>query len=239
MGDYSETWTKDGLCWLRDSRLLPSKLPNARILSFGYNASLALTKSKADTHDIALDLLGGIIAKQALVIAHDDENEFSDLLNAVRGIAFLGVPNRGSQIASYADTLLSIICPGPGRMLMDPSLLCFLKAHSQQLQHLSDSAKWRLWNVPYIYSFYETEVTARMKVQSSKLLRNTLIKCIQIVVGKDSATIGLAHEKTIPVTADHGNICKFNASESKRYEAVSGHIQRMVNKIMDTSTQCG
>ncbi|KAL9036346.1 MAG: hypothetical protein Q9214_006179, partial [Letrouitia sp. 1 TL-2023] len=132
---------------------------------------------------------------KALVTAHDDEDEFSDLLSAVQGIAFLGVPNRGSQIASYADALLSIILPGPGRMLVDPSLLSFLKDHSQQLQRLSDSAKQRLGNVPHIYSFYETEVTARMK----------------IVVGKDSATTGLTHEKAIPVTADHGNICKFNA----------------------------
>ncbi|KAL9609068.1 MAG: hypothetical protein Q9167_006133, partial [Letrouitia subvulpina] len=235
MGGYLETWTRDGLCWPHDSRLLPLRLPDARVLSFGYNASLAFTKSKADTHDIALDLLnqlvlhrlafpptrpivlichslGGIIAKQALVTAHEDSGEeFSDLLSAVQDIGFLGVPDRGSQLASYANTLLSTFFTGPGRMLVDHSLLAFLKDHSQQLQYLNDSAKQRLGQVPYIYSFYETEVTARVK----------------IVVDKESATTGITHEKIIPVTADHVNICKFNTSESKRYETVAGHIQRM------------
>ena len=87
------------------------------------------------------------------------------MLSAVKGIAFLSVPNRGSQIASYADTLLSTILAGTGRLLVDRSLLVTLKDHSGQLQHLSESAKNRLAEVPYIYSFYETEVTGRAKVQ--------------------------------------------------------------------------
>ena len=66
MGGYRETWTKDEICWLQDSRLLPSIIPDARILSFGYNASLAFTKSKADTHDIALDLLNQLILRRLM-----------------------------------------------------------------------------------------------------------------------------------------------------------------------------
>ena len=42
-GDRLGTWTKDGVCWPRD--LLPQDLPNARILSWGYDSTIAKVKS--------------------------------------------------------------------------------------------------------------------------------------------------------------------------------------------------
>lgn len=53
-GHYENTWTWSPVgstgqkpCnWLKD--LLPSRFPNARILSFGYNSAVALSKSIAD-----------------------------------------------------------------------------------------------------------------------------------------------------------------------------------------------
>jgi Putative serine esterase (DUF676) len=40
-GHYERTWTaSDGLNWLKDAEFLPKQIPNARIMSFGYNARI-------------------------------------------------------------------------------------------------------------------------------------------------------------------------------------------------------
>lgn len=61
-GDCFATWTKNGCFWLRD--LLPSKFPNARILTFGYNADLAMNYSTYDLRDHAIALLTSLRDKR-------------------------------------------------------------------------------------------------------------------------------------------------------------------------------
>ena len=53
------TWTaENGKLWLRD--FLPSQLPSARIMSFGYNSDTFLSKAVADIEDVASMLLNGL-----------------------------------------------------------------------------------------------------------------------------------------------------------------------------------
>lgn len=64
-GHYMKTWTttsKEGTeCnWLRD--LLPKQIPNARIMSFGYNSAVQFSKSSAGIGSFADDLLENIMS---------------------------------------------------------------------------------------------------------------------------------------------------------------------------------
>jgi len=55
-GHWEDTWTdENGKLWLRD--FLPSQIPEARIMSFGYNADTANSKAVTDIDDVATDLL--------------------------------------------------------------------------------------------------------------------------------------------------------------------------------------
>ena len=55
-GDWERTWTdEDGQLWLRD--FLPSQLPNARIMSYGYNSETVFSKAITDIDDEAAMLL--------------------------------------------------------------------------------------------------------------------------------------------------------------------------------------
>ena len=56
-GDPFETWTEEisGKLWLRD--FLPSQVPNTRIISYGYDSSVAFSKSEIKLADVAVDLL--------------------------------------------------------------------------------------------------------------------------------------------------------------------------------------
>ena len=60
-GDRLETWTRDGVCWPRD--LLPQDLPYARILTWGYDSTVANVKSFTSQSSIfghAQNLLGDL-----------------------------------------------------------------------------------------------------------------------------------------------------------------------------------
>lgn len=51
--------------WLRD--FLPDQIPNARIMSYGYNSIVAFTKSVGDIDDFARDLLTRLSGKRQTV----------------------------------------------------------------------------------------------------------------------------------------------------------------------------
>jgi hypothetical protein len=55
-GHWRQTWTHDnGACWLTD--FLPDQFPNARIMAYGYNANIFLSKAVTDIKQEAEMLL--------------------------------------------------------------------------------------------------------------------------------------------------------------------------------------
>ncbi|KAH8744418.1 hypothetical protein F5882DRAFT_497181, partial [Hyaloscypha sp. PMI_1271] len=56
-GTARKTWTDEdsGSFWLED--FLPGALPNARIMTFGYDSGLAFSRSKAGVENFSRDLL--------------------------------------------------------------------------------------------------------------------------------------------------------------------------------------
>ena len=66
-GHREETWTKDNVNWLR--HLLPTDIPNARILSWGYDANIHSTssqKSRQFLNNHTLGLLSDLCLKRRL-----------------------------------------------------------------------------------------------------------------------------------------------------------------------------
>jgi hypothetical protein len=61
-GNRLRTWTKDNIFWPRD--LLPRKISNARIMTFGYNANLAKNYSTLSIRDHATKLLASLRDKR-------------------------------------------------------------------------------------------------------------------------------------------------------------------------------
>jgi hypothetical protein len=52
------TWTSDnGKMWIQDEEFLPTQIPNARIMLFGYNSNVAFTSSNAGLAQQATNLL--------------------------------------------------------------------------------------------------------------------------------------------------------------------------------------
>ncbi|KAI3316912.1 hypothetical protein HD806DRAFT_541795 [Xylariaceae sp. AK1471] len=132
-GDRERTWTAKDASNPWPQTLLPSKLPTARILTFGYDAyvadwrgvvsqnrienhaynlltSLASYREEDDTNEhpiiFVCHSLGGLVCEDALVKAQQQpERHLQNILRATRGIAFLGTPHHGAGLARWAEKL--------------------------------------------------------------------------------------------------------------------------------------
>jgi hypothetical protein len=63
-GDSIETWThpESNAFWLKD--FLPQQIPDARIMTFGYNAAAAFGQSTSDVIDHTKSLLSSLVDKR-------------------------------------------------------------------------------------------------------------------------------------------------------------------------------
>ena len=130
-GDRERTWTHPdakGIPWPME--FLPSHLPDARILTYGYDAYVLrkhcpATKNRVSEHArdflnaifayrqgsstlgrpliFVVHSLGGIVCKDALLRSRNAaDKHLRDVLECTRGIAFMGTPHTGSALANWA-----------------------------------------------------------------------------------------------------------------------------------------
>lgn len=98
-GDSIKTWThpKSNAFWLKD--FLPEQLPDARIMTFSYNATMAFGKSASDVIDHAKGLLSSLV----------DKREESEVRISFRLPSYDGKSNHitGERPASHIRSTLS------------------------------------------------------------------------------------------------------------------------------------
>ncbi|KAK5215750.1 hypothetical protein LTR47_009949 [Exophiala xenobiotica] len=231
-GNAVNTWThpKSKKCWLRD--FLPQQIPDARIMTFGYNADVAFGQSTAEIIDHAKSLLvslvdkreepeeiqrplifvahslGGIVVKQALFQARL-ESRYQSMKDATLGLIFMGTPHQGSDKAIYGEVLANVaqfISHRPPQRL-----LTALQTNSEVLLRLTTDFRFQLPDYE-VYSFFELRP---MKGLSS------------LIVEKHSALLETNHEEQIPVDADHSAMCKFETENDDTFEKVYKRMKRM------------
>ncbi|KAJ5638498.1 hypothetical protein N7528_000888 [Penicillium herquei] len=223
-GDAHETWTAPNKkIWLRD--FLPYQIPNARIMTFGYNSSWLFSKNVMGITDFANDLLsrlkndrhtpnmrkqpiifvchslGGIIAKRAVTLAYENSTLYGELLAHIKGVVFLGTPHRGSTIANIARNAVNYLLLGQA---IKKELMIALSTNSVELVETSRSFLART-SLLRIASFYEADAFPGLSVP---------------IVPKDSAVLGVQGEETNYIQGDHSTIVKFDFEESQRYSPV-------------------
>ncbi|KAK4108885.1 hypothetical protein N656DRAFT_362006 [Canariomyces notabilis] len=237
-GDKFGSWTSpsgNGALWIRD--FLKDSFPRARIFTYGYDAGKAwLSNSVATIEDAAKDLLarlqierdglplnrpivfichslGGIVLKTALLEASDRRRHFEFLLDAPKGVVFMGTPHLGSPVATALNLLVRV--PGIARNLR--LNVALLADHSLELDRLCERFVEQAADLKFILSFYET--------QHHPILR-------QLIVNKRSATMRLSHEDRIPLAADHHLLCKFELSTDPRFTLVLGQLKMKINRML-------
>ncbi|KAE8446972.1 hypothetical protein EG329_011454 [Mollisiaceae sp. DMI_Dod_QoI] len=238
-GHYQGTWADrtTGANWLIDREFLANDIPNARIQSFGYNSISYFSKSNANVQDFASELLaaikssrrtalekkrpivfichslGGIVFKQAVVRAHEQNEYYADILDNIQGVAFFGTPHRGSDLAFWdyiGATLVRSVTLGYST---NKTLSKELKIDSEMLKRVSESFAYRGAKMK-IRSFYETESMKGLNCR---------------VVERDSSILGWSSEIDIAASANHSSICKFPRADDSRYRIACYSIGEMID----------
>jgi len=237
-GDWEETWldSSTGKMWLRD--FIPIQMPKARVFSFGYNSAFAFSHSILDIDGAALDLvsrlhderqdsakarpiifiahsLGGIIVKRAMNVANERSDIWKSVSDSVIGVFFFAVPHRGSSTAFWGDFATVVVKFATVGTLGNRSFVKKLKNNSETFRLISKAFTQPAQKLTLIRTFYETE-----KIKN------------QLIVGSDSATLGLNNEIAVPVQgANHRTICKFDDAEKQKYKPVHDALHSLFKKL--------
>ncbi|CCA77943.1 related to WD40-repeat protein (notchless protein) [Serendipita indica DSM 11827] len=244
-GHREGTWTTDsGVLWLR--RFLPVSLPNARVLTYGYDADTQneTCVSTQNIHGHAQKLaqslsrmrkgfsrrpiifvahdLGGIILKKTLVICHNQrlnsEGDLRDILVSTHGILFFGTPHFGVDANFLARLRRSI----SWRMKTTEVITKDLETHSPELeiiQSLYVEASERIRSVFFCEDYATSSNKRRPRLN----------------VPSHSASIpGDRNATTIVLSCDHQNLVRFPDPTSESYQTVLYYLDDWCKSAPDS-----
>jgi len=244
-GHRLNTWTKEGICWPKD--LLPNEraLSNVRILSFGYDSRVVdfgghaslislfkhsitllngLCSERDDTNRPIIFVahsLGGLIVKDAIHYADTHRSTRPDLatiLDATRGVMFLGTPHRGSAVTTLPKLVASIV---QAVQDVNVDLIRDLERESQTLDRIGDSFAQILNKRTFtVYSFEE-----ELALGGKKIVEGV------------SAVIGDAYERRDTIHANHINMVKFSDRTDDGYRKVLSAIKVLLRERLQSAGQ--
>ncbi|KAG8769230.1 hypothetical protein FRC20_004639 [Serendipita sp. 405] len=224
--------------WLKD--LLPEDVPNARILSYGYDVdthSFAQTSSQtifrhaeAFVEDLSMlrtepkrpiiflaHNLGGIILKKALNLCNIDsfesEHEYRDILVSTLAVLFFGTPHSGADVVQLADwmrRLFSVYMYTNNRIIAD------LKRDSSELEDIQRLYLPASGHFKTIF-FHEEYVTPIVGGKPELIVPRPLA----VIQGDGKAKPVLLH-------ANHPQLIKYTGKEDVNYRKVVGYLSKLL-----------
>ncbi|PVF95828.1 TPR-like protein [Serendipita vermifera] len=241
-GHRERTWTaENGTMWLQD--LLPRALPNARILTYGYDADTRsfsqtstqninrhagafvaeLSQLRSETPERPIIFiahsLGGIILKKALGQCH--ATGFNNLLHhrAIKvstfGILYFGTPHSGANGVQLAEWLGMLCSIFMYTTNKVVKDLCQGSEQLEEIQHMYLQASDDIKSI-FFYETYRTPIVWGFS---------------KLIVPSYLATIaGDRNAEIVPLNADHVQIVKFDGADDKDYEKVAKYISGMAKE---------
>ncbi|KAI0418625.1 hypothetical protein F5X98DRAFT_373437 [Xylaria grammica] len=249
-GHHESTWTAKGrdgtlVNWLQD--LLPKKVRNARIMSVSYNSGARFSRYTSDVFVFAYQVLdrvrdarttpqemarpiifichglGGVIFKQALNEAYENDLYASTILPRIVGVAFFGTPHKGSGIAHWSSMLTSMLDASDLATTATSQLAEDFELDSSILEHISESFVEHGEKLK-IFSFYETE---KMDFMNSR------------VVETEWATLDWPEETRAAVNGNHRSMVLFTEMDDPRFEPVWMCINEMTFNAIYSKARYG
>ncbi|KAF2181720.1 hypothetical protein K469DRAFT_588829, partial [Zopfia rhizophila CBS 207.26] len=223
--------------WLRD--FLPKSIPNARILTYGYDTRLPGSQSDASILELSRSLLesiktirtqqakqrplilighslGGLVVKQALVQAADGSQDDKAVFMSCYAVMLFGVPNRGLNDSS----LVSMVKGQPNEDLvrsLNPSSRFASLLHEMFYMRFMDDSK--------IICIYETEETRTVVVSAWERNGPPVM-----MVPHTSAIYAGKNEEVydqLSINADHSGIVKFSDPSNHNYLIIESRITKL------------
>ncbi|KAI9697405.1 MAG: hypothetical protein M1836_004683 [Candelina mexicana] len=236
----------ESVYWPRD--LLPSAVPNARILTYGYDADViglfqARSKDSISQHaqtmliDVEHEVrngkpiifvahsLGGIIVKDVLRRSKTSLIEkYRSVHGQTRCIAFLGTPHQGAAIAGWGEIVRNVAAVS----LIDSNkhILGSLEPDSEILDNIQSEFMSMLHTDGFkVHSFQEAQGVSGVKGVHGK------------VVNDFSSKLGNpAYEVVESIDANHMRMARFTGPQDSGYRRVSRALQDFVGEIQQQSS---
>ncbi|KAL8816406.1 MAG: hypothetical protein Q9223_004580 [Gallowayella weberi] len=235
-GGPIETWTtnKTRKFWLADKEMLPKNIGNARILTFGYDASVTSFFGRTSSDTIlqhAHTLVAELVADRQLEGARDRPIIFvchslgGIIVKRVTMLGLIGTPHHGSDKAKLASTGRKMIDAMVPSKLFDTNgqLLEALKEGSETLQNVTDMFAPLMKNFR-IYFFWEQEKTDFGTTR-------------KYVVKEHSAAPILDDTERAGLPYDHCNMCKFESRTAPGYRLVVAALMTYTLNAPSTISQ--
>ncbi|KAM0188812.1 hypothetical protein ACHAPA_006494 [Fusarium lateritium] len=237
-GNRDKTWTGSASSEPWPAAFLPSELPNARLMTFGYDA-YTLRRQVASTNrleDHANSLLkdlsdvrwstssttrrlifvahsfGGIVCKAAMIKSQTSpEPHFREIFDSITSIAFMGTPHRGSWLADWASI--------PAQVLgyvksTNTSLLQVLNTDNEHLDHI---------NVGFLEMLRALSKGGREIKITCFFEELPMPRCGRIV-NRESATF--AGYQSVSIHGNHSDMVKFAFPEDNGFRRLLGELNR-------------
>ena len=253
-GNRESTWTAEAEPQPRPwpETLLPGRLENARVLTFGYDAYVIRGFAKVASanrlidhatnflNDLVTDRaiekaasrpiifvahsLGGLVCKEMLLLSRNNpEAHLKSIFTATKAIAFMGTPHTGSWMADWTKI--------PAKALgifksTNYSLLEILRTNDQFLESIQRG---------FLSMVLDLQRTGRQLEITCFYEENPLPIVGSKVVSKDSATF--AGYNPISIHANHSTMVKFATAEDNGFKRLLGELARWESEIRYNSTQ--
>ncbi|MCJ1263726.1 hypothetical protein MMC22_003596 [Lobaria immixta] len=209
-----KTWTAgdrgEEKLWLKD--FLPHRLPNVRVLLYGYNSNVAFNTSMMGMGDIAEDLLHKLWTKRQAVVKAKTIPRYLAISRSAKSFAFFATPHKGGFGAGFGHAAAGLV----RRLGMNPrtGIMEALRKDSHVAPDIHNEFV-DTQDSYHICSFYECKPLHPLGA---------------LIVERSSAVMGLGlSEVRVPCpNADHSSICKF-AAEDEHYKFVIDEIDALVD----------
>jgi ankyrin repeat protein len=231
--------------WPRD--LLPSAVPRARILTYGYDTRIRCglePKNNNTVNDIGRNFLvaleaerrpsptrpvvfichslGGIVVKEMLRQSFGSSSvriHLRDVYTSTVGLIFFGTPHGGADPRGFLHHVLQRLA-GILTIRMDEKIFNELLPSSARLKELREEFNPKMVERQWIiHSFQEADgVPALNGVK---------------VVDDVSSYLNLPTETTEHILKDHMEMCRFSGPDDQEYKKVVAALQRIVSAVKE------
>ncbi|KAF4985586.1 hypothetical protein FDECE_16462 [Fusarium decemcellulare] len=245
-GNRKSTWTAHGKTRPWPKEYLPSMLPGARILTYGYDAysskiqGASVNRLAEHAANLLVDLianratheatsrplifvchsLGGLVCKEAILMSRNNpEFHLRDIFDSTKGIAFLGTPHKGTWMARWAK-LEASAC---GLFIStNKSLLEVIDSNSESLQSTQDR---------FLAMVREMRESGRSLEVTCFFEELPMPFVGKQVVSKNSAT--LEGYSAYSIHANHRDMVKFNSAEDNGFLRLLGELTRWKTQLAE------
>ncbi|KAJ5090976.1 hypothetical protein N7532_009660 [Penicillium argentinense] len=210
-GSY-RTWTDGSTFWPKD--LLPTILPTARVLTFGYNANIYRDCAKGRIEEFSQTLYSDVeinrTSVQSVAIAQN-KNPGASIFQVAAGVVFLATPHRGSKNARWGDI---------GARLCQATKLGAPRTSSAQELRLFSNTVVDI-NAGFVHLSNRFSIISFHEQQGYPVLG--------LIVEAYSAIMDVPNEiHTVALNANHVDVCRFENSVDPNFQILSRYIRSLV-----------